>query len=692
MNTRIALAALAAFLTAGVLTAQQEPQQEPPPVTFRVEVNYVELDAVVTDAQGNPVTDLTVDDFEVLEDGRPQKVTAFSLVNLPIQRAARPLFSTEPIEPDVQTNTNAEGRIYLIVLDDLHTTFTNTPRVKRALREFLERNFGTNDLAAVVYTSGRSGDGQDFTNNRRLLFDAVDKFLGRKLRNEVLEQADLLNRPFRDPSGGMPTDPSEMERAMQARSVMNSIGRLAEFLGGVRGRRKALLLISEGISYNIFDVITNTSANSVLQETADAVGKATRANVAIYAIDPRGLSAFDEAVEVGAVPPDIPSFSVVGSLQTSLRLSQQSLTVLAAETGGFAAVNRNDFADAFERVVRENSSYYVLGYYPTNERRDGRYRRLEVRVKRPGLTVRARRGYMAPRGRAPETTAAAAAKVSPLTASVNEAVASPIPVTGIPMTVFAAAYKGSAPNAAIPLVVELDVNAFRFNEQNETFNDRLEITFTAVDSRGRTFPGERHALSMNMKPDTVARARDRGFRIITQVDLPPGKYQLRVAVSEEGSNRAGSVLYDLEVPDFYEPPFAMSGITLTSAQEATTPTVAPKAPLSDVLPGPPTTAREFERDDEVALFAEFYENRPNAPAHRLDLTTTMRADGGRVVFEDFQERSSTDLQGGVGGYGYAVRIPLSGLAPGTYVIRVEGRTRTDAADGGIFKDMVIRIR
>src|SRR5918996_4181368 len=174
MKSRLFVAAVLALLGAVTPGAGQQPapEQSPgaqappeqPPVTFRVEVNYVEVDAVVTDAQGNTVTNLTIDDFEVLEDGRPQKVSAFSLVDIPIERAERPLFAAAPIEPDVQSNATPDGRLYVIVLDDLHTSFSNTPRVKAALRQFLERNFGTNDRAAVVYTSGRGQDGQDFTN------------------------------------------------------------------------------------------------------------------------------------------------------------------------------------------------------------------------------------------------------------------------------------------------------------------------------------------------------------------------------------------------------------------------------------------------------------------------------------------------------------------------------------------------
>jgi len=175
MKLRLAFALTLAALSGGLLAAQQQPApQTPPPsadqpaVTFRVEVNYVEVDAVVTDAQGMPIANLTKNDFEIYEDGKKQDVATFSLVNIPIERAERPLFASAPVEADVQSNDHVEGRIYLIVLDDVHTDFTRTPRVKAAATRFIETNFGTNDLAAVVYT-GRAGDGQDFTNNPRLL-------------------------------------------------------------------------------------------------------------------------------------------------------------------------------------------------------------------------------------------------------------------------------------------------------------------------------------------------------------------------------------------------------------------------------------------------------------------------------------------------------------------------------------------
>jgi hypothetical protein len=350
-------------------------------------------------------------------------------------------------------------------------------------------------------------------------------------------------------------------------------------------------------------------------------------------------------------------------------------------------VNRNDFDGAFERVVRENSSYYMLGYYSTNERRDGRFRRIEVRVKRPGLQVRSRKGYVAPRGRAPETKAAATPNTS---AALRDAMSSPLPVSAIPMSVFAAPFKGTAPNATVAIAVELAGRDFTFTEKNGMFANDLELAFTAVDVKGKVHPGDRNTLNLTLKPDTLQSVKTRGFRVVSQMDLPPGRYQLRVAAAESGG-KSGSVLYDLEVPDFHKAPLTMSGIAITSASAGQTRTARAKDPLRDFLPGPPSAAREFPRGDELALFAEVYENAPRAAEHKLDITTTVRADDGRVVLQNQEERSSSELKGGRGGYGFTTRLPLAGFAPGTYVIHVEARSRTEP-DKAIGRDIQIEIR
>src|SRR6267142_2129723 len=303
MTRRFLSSVILAASFAGVLTAaaQQappgapaDPQATQPPLTFRVEANFVEVDAFVSDATGKPITDLRATDFQVLEDAKPQMVSAFSYVNIPIARTERPLFSPTAIEPDVDTNVGMDGRIYLFVLDDLHVDLTRGPRVKEGLRRFFERSFGANDLAAVVFTGGRSADGQEFTNNARLLLAAVDKTMGRKLRSPTLERLDDYNRQQQAgtrTAGDPVNDPLSFERVQNARNMLQSVQKLADFMAGLHGRRKAMVLVSEGIDYDIYDLFGNSgSASLVVDSTRDAIASATRANVSIYAIDPRGLA------------------------------------------------------------------------------------------------------------------------------------------------------------------------------------------------------------------------------------------------------------------------------------------------------------------------------------------------------------------------------------------------------------------
>src|SRR6266446_2119752 len=151
MNKRLRLAALLVFVTGAALVAGQNPPAQPPPQapqapTFKVRVDYVEVDVVVTDRQGNLVRDLKKDDFQVLEDGKSQVVTTFTLVDIPVERADRPLFASAPIEPDVKTNEKPfDGRVYVMVIDDLHTNFARTQRVTVAARKFIQEHMGAND-------------------------------------------------------------------------------------------------------------------------------------------------------------------------------------------------------------------------------------------------------------------------------------------------------------------------------------------------------------------------------------------------------------------------------------------------------------------------------------------------------------------------------------------------------------------
>jgi VWFA-related protein len=673
----------AAFVTSGGLLYGQGQGQPPPPqqppITFRAEINYVEVDARVLDQQGTFITDLKSEDFDVFEDGKPQKVTAFSLVNIPVERVERPLFAKRPVESDVRNNLQgADGRIYLIVLDDLHTQALRSNLTKAAARMFIERYVGANDLAAIVHTGGVSQGNQDFTNSQRLLLQAVDKFMGRKLRSATLNRIDDFSRRA---GTGLASDPAvdfeDKERGFQARASLDTIRNLANYLGNIRGRRKAIVMFSEGIDYNIYDIMSinntgATEASSVIDATRDMIAAATRANVAVYGVDPRGLGAsFENFAEVQAFPDDTSLGLTQSALFNEVRLAQDSLRTMSDETGGFAVVNRNDFTDAFQRIVDDNSSYYMLGYYSSNDRRDGRFRKIEVRLKnRPGLVVRARKGYVAPRGRAPETKAAA--KDGP-SLELKEALESPLPLPQLPMALTAAVFKGPAGKGSVVISTFIHGGSLPFVEEKGQYRNDLEVLGIATDDKGKSFSTDRNTVNLAMKPDTANRVKAMGFRVIQSLELAPGRYLLRVAAKEGNTRKAGMATFDLEVPDFTKAPLTMSDVAITSALSGSAPTVRPKDPLEKILPGPLTTYREFPSIDEVALFTEVYDNIKQP--HKTDIVATVKAEGGTTMFETREERDSSELAGSAGGYGFETRVPLSKLAPGLYVLRVEATAR-----------------
>ena len=184
------------------------------------------------------------------------------------------------------------------------------------------------------------------------------------------------------------------------------------------------------------DSTQRTFAADILNELQTTVGAAGRANVSIYAVDPRGLVALESfEAALGAQRLD-----TMTNIVEETRWSQDSLRLLAAQTGGIAAVDRNDFTETFGRIIRDNSNYYVLGYYSTNGRRDGRFRKVDVKVRRPGVTVRARTGYIAPKGEPPKKSAAAPQASAPL----QEALNSPIPVRGLALTATAVPFRSGA--------------------------------------------------------------------------------------------------------------------------------------------------------------------------------------------------------------------------------------------------------
>jgi hypothetical protein len=373
---------------------------------------------------------------------------------------------------------------------------------------------------------------------------------------------------------------------------------------------------------------------------------------------------------------------------TARLASRQSLTMIAGATGGFALSSSNSFENAFERIVQENSTYYVLGFSSTNERRDGRNRKLEVRVKRAGLIVRGRASYMAPlRNEKPPEPPKPSGNVSTV---VAEALRSTVAVNGFPLRVFAAPFKGASRDATVVMAVEVDATQLGLVEKDGTHIGALEVSYFSTDMKNKFYPGQTQTARLTLKPDTYAQVMKTGIRIMAETTLPPGRYQMRIAAGNR-ETKAGSVVYDIDVPDFTKDPLVMSGVAIGSAATSQIMTVNAKTPFTSTLPGNVTSTRVFGVGDTLGIYAEVYETLKGATPHMVALTAQLRAEGGRVVRSVSDERSSSELQGTRGGYGFSAQLPLNDAAPGVYVIHVEARANTGDRPT-VSKDIQIRVR
>lgn len=611
MRARAVLFGLFAVL-ACVVSAQQAPP------TFSARVDAVTVDVFVTDAAGNPVHGLTVEDFELTEDNRSQTITSFSEVRIPINRPGP--FSLQDAHPDVTTNTGKSERLYVIAVDEILPALAL--RARTYLREFIDQHFEPSDVGAVVHL-GRTArsDAQDFTSDRGLLLAAIDRVKGWP--------------------GGTMTPRGQPEAALRA---------LAESLARITERRKALILITHDVG-DVYDALdgTNRTRSRDSEDLRIALMAAMKSGIAIYALNPCGLSPGGVLGDEEAAGPGDCHIEA-GKVMAFREIS--------AVTGGFAVVNSNGFEPGLERIVRENSNYYVLGFTSSNQKDGGQYRRLHVRVNRPNLTVRARNGYVS--AATPPTRTTKRASTATSVQGVRAAVTSPVANGAFPLKVSAPAFRGrTAREGIVVIVTELNTSQLTLVASGDKRVGQIEFAAVAVSAIGKVMPAQRHVIDLEIESDG-----DTGgsARLVSAMTLPRGRYQLRVGVGNAGASAAGTVMYDLDIPNYGKNPLSLSGIVLGMADDRTS-MVAVGATSPSILPIAPTLAREFDTGTVLSVFVEGYDNTTDGP-HTIDLAVDFQNSDGRVI------RSLTDRRSRTAKGTERFRLPVSlDLPSGSYVLR-----------------------
>ncbi len=564
---------VAATLAAGVAAARPQgpPGQKP---LFPAGTELVTVDAVVLDRQGTPVLGLTASDFTVAEDGALQEVAAFEAVHRPTEAApAAP--AALPAPPRTASNTDPavrEVRSFVVVFDERHLEPAEAAWARPAVSTFLQAGVGAGDRVTLVGTAEGASWTARMPDGREALLQVLARLQGRR----VLEAAkdtmsdyeamridrdadpivtDRVARRFVETGAihrdvqlpGQPSDGGDLEgERLQARAragqvyarasadnetTLGIVERSLQGLVGAHGR-KSLILVSGGL-------VNDPHLSSFRR----VITESRRANVALYFLDARGLTAATSALraDTGLARTD---FNDLGSTLQEARERSEGSEGLAADTGGFSVRNTNDLDAGLQRIGREASSYYLLGYSPSNKRADGNFRRIEVKVSRPGLTVRARKGYYAPGGKTAE-----AAVAEGRDAAIQRAVNAPFDLPDVPLRATAHMFgESEAGKVDVLVTTEADIRSLAFAERGGAAKDTLEYLLVVAERASGEFHRFDQQFAMSFGAETRARYERTWFPIARPLRLAPGPYQARIVARDQNSGRLGSLTYDFEVP------------------------------------------------------------------------------------------------------------------------------------------------
>jgi VWFA-related protein len=650
----------------------QTPQAPQAPV-FRTGINFVRVDVIVTDKNGGEVGDLKQTDFEVLEDGKPQSIEAFKLVKLDGGAVPTNEGPPRPIRTDSDEETEAardDVRLFAIFLDDYHVREGASIASRGPISRFVDNQLGPSDMIGVMHPLDPI-DGVRMTRNHSVVSRAIQQFRGRK--GDYTPRNEFEERYFQ----------ASAEQVEQIRNQvsLSALKALIIHMGGLKEGRKALILVSEGYS-NILPPSLRSPvaalpgfgnpnagnagagqndpneeryaffASQDLEFYMQGVYEvASQYNVAIYPVDPRGLPVFEFDIDQPVNPQTDRQF---------LGNTQQTLRNLAIETDGRAILNRNDLDVGMKQIMRDSSGYYLIGYSSTQAKSDGKFHAITVRVKRPGLQVRSRKGYWALTPEAAAVSTAAARKPTtpaPVEAALTTLAASVQPKSARLVRTWVGTSRGQNGKTKVTLVWEPAPRAAG-DRPTAAADQPARMMVMAVGTDGAPFfrgrvPDAVVASAAPPGPGAAsATAAPRGPSRVS-FEVNPGKVQLRLSV--EGS---ASQVLDTEVREITVPDLSTAKVALGTPELFRARTLREFQQLQADPNAVPVTGREFSRTDRVLI---------RVPAYAAGSATAKVT--ARLLNRTGQPMN--DLAVTPGSAASQIDLPLSGLAAGEYVLEIK---------------------
>jgi VWFA-related protein len=688
-----ALVAMTGLLWPMVLPAQQSTTG----YTFKAKSELVLVNVSVRDKNGNLVKDLKPEDFTVLEDNKPQKVATFDIENtqnapqVPMNQAN--LLSTPPVSA-ARTTTSAsvpgqpdeaikDRRLIILFFDLSAMQPDEIERSTDAAQDYLKKQMQPADLVSVVSLANTLTVNQDFTSDRDRLMQVLQAFnTGANAGFELGSTGTTEGTP--DTAGSFTVDDTEYN-IFNTDMRLHALRAVAEQVANVP-QKKSLIYFSSGMQRT---GIENQS------ELRAAINAAVIANLSIYTLDIRGLQALVPGGEAqnasmrGTSP--YSGQAQLNALNSNFQ-TQETLVTLAADTGGKAFLDSNDFGKIFKSVQDDTSMYYLLGYHSTNTARDGKYRRITVKVNRPGVKIDSRRGYYA-------QADFRHSNKDDRERQLQEELTTDLPSTDLPVYLATGYFRVSEDRFYVPISLIVPGSEIPFSRNRDQDKATLDVLGLVTDDR--KFPAGQIRDTIKLAVNTSNEVQRKNVQYDTGMTLPSGKYHLKVVVRENEDGRMGSFETDFVVPDLKTTPVKMSSILMASQLQT-----APKKDAANPLVRNgevvvPSVTRVFSANQHLYLYYEVYDagketapaagNAPKGekPGVRV-MTNVAFFQGDTKTYETPVVRSQEVTVPGRKAVVFQLDVPLSQLKPGFYTCQIN--VIDDAAGRFVFPRLAMLVR
>ena len=649
--------------------AAQTAQRRP---SFRAGVELIYVNVIVRDGDGNIVRNLKSEDFALTEDGKPQSITAFDFEEVPVDaipselpsepvpailkaettkpKAEAPTADRKTSSPEDRTLDLKNRRLIVLLFDSSSMQPEELERAMASGYDYIEKRLTPADLVAVASVGSSLQIVQDFTASRELLTTALNRFSG----------GDSLG--FQE--GTTPTgEETEADRFVADDSEFNifntdrrlaAIEQLSDALAPIQ-QKKSVVYFSSGV--------TQRGEDNQVQLRA-AIDRAVKANVAIYPVDARGLTAIvpGGSASQSSGRGGTAMFSGRGVTQQfdSQAASQDTLVALASDTGGKAFLDTNDFGGVYTKVIADTSAYYLIGYSSTNQARDGRFRRIRVALKKPGLKVEHRNGYYANRdfqhsGKEDRER------------QLQDQLLTDLSSTDLTVWMSTSYFRLSDDRFYVPVSIAVPGSEIPFARSSSQERATIDIIGLMRDPQQRPVGRLRDTVKLTVQP--AQDVKRKAVQYETGFTLPPGKYRLKVVLRENQSGAIGSYESDVTVPDLRRMPVKLSSVVLgTQTQPATDKNaLSPLARNGTLLV--PSLTHVVSTGQPLYFYYEVYEPALASSSPRL-LTSIAFFRGKVKTYEtplaEVTRLDAPDRKAAI----FQYSVPAAALKPGYYTCQI----------------------